>query len=261
MTLAVLAATLAPAQSPAPRWNVVDAGAVVDGQSDCAAVFQKLLDEAGKAGGGVVGVPAGRYRINSHLSIPANVTLQGVYRVPPTAGPQTVAGHDGSVLLAYAGRGSTDGPPFIRLAGNNAALAGLVVAYPEWRQSDVPPIPYPPCVSSLDTENVGIRDRCVWMRAAAGQFTASACHFVDWDNGAAGSPALQLDAGKAIVQACSFNRSKLHVAVGSNVLSAILAANQAEGGFRVKNLAGKRLQAALNEQQGVDWTEPARRHQ
>lgn len=431
LTVAALAATLAPAQSPAPRGNVVEAGAAVDGQSDCTAVFQKLLDEAGKAGGGVVGVPAGRYRINSHLSIPANVTLQGIYRVPPTAGAQTVAGHDGSVLLAYAGRGSTDGPPFIRLAGNNAALAGLVVAYPEWRQSDVPPIPYPPCVSSQDTENVGIRDccllnpyegirlvrahrhlvrnvtgypikrgllvdecydighvenihfwpfgvtyqpdnaycqwintqavafefartdwqyvhntfcfgygigykfskssqgsangnflglgadscqravvvdqaqppgllisngefvgrwgstnsvcleigpavegtvslvncsfwgpidRCVWMRAAAGQFTASACHFVDWDNGAAGSPALQLDAGKAIVQACSFNRSKLHVAVGSNVLSAILAANQAEGGFRVKNLAGKRLQAALNEQESVDWTEAARRH-
>jgi hypothetical protein len=52
------------------------------------------------------------------------------------------------------------GPPFLRLAGRNAAVAGLVVTYPEWQQTDVPPVPYPPCVESLDTENVGILDCC-----------------------------------------------------------------------------------------------------
>ena len=96
-------------------------------------------------------------------------------------------------------------------------------------------------------------DRCVWMRAPAGQFTASACHFVDWDNRGAGSPAIQLDAGKAIVQGSTFQRPKLHVAVGSNVVSAILTANQAEGGFRIRNLAGKKTQSALNEEDQIDW--------
>ncbi|MGA2660404.1 MAG: hypothetical protein ABSH34_23135 [Verrucomicrobiota bacterium] len=419
----------APGQSSAPHWNVLEAGARPGGQEDCTTVFQKLLDDAGKAGGGIVEVPAGRFRINEHLAVPANVTLEGIYRVPPNPGPLEATAPNGSVLLAYAGRGSAEGPPFIRLNGDNAALAGLVVVYPQWKQTDVPPVPYPPCVYSEGTVNVGVRDccflnpceaikfvraarhlvrnvtgypsrrgiyvdecydighienvhfwpfgvayqpedpfckwvntqgvafelartdwqyihntfcfgygvgykfsrskagsangnflglgadscqrallveqaqppgllisngefvgrwgstnsvcveigpdvegtvslvncsfwgpidRCVWMRGAAGQFTASACHFLDWDNGGAGSPALQLDAGRTIIQACAFNRNKLHVAVSSNVTSAILSANQAEGGFRVKDLAGKRTQMALNEQNPVQWTETAR---
>ncbi len=404
------------AQPSAAHWNVAEAGALPNGSSDATTVFQKLLDQAGKAGGGVVEVPAGRFRINGTLSVPANVTLQGIYRVPPTPTRDASGALSGSVLLCYAGRGSEAGPPFIRLAGNNAAVAGLVVTYPEWKQSDMPPVPYPPCVLSQDTENVGIRDccflnpyeaiklvraarhlvrnvtgypikrgifvdecydighienihfwpfgvaydpndpyckwintqgvafelartdwhyvhntfcfgygvgykfskskhgstngnflglgadscrravlveqaqppgllicngefvgrwtssdsvcveigpelegkvslvncsfwgpidRCVWMRGQSGQFTANACHFVDWDNGDLGSPAIQLDAGKAIVEACTFNRDKLEVLVGSNVVSAILTANQASGGFRVKNQAGKRAQMAL----------------
>jgi hypothetical protein len=418
-------------QTAAPHWNVLVAGARPDGQTDGTAVFQKLLDDAGKAGGGVVEVPAGRFRLDGNLSIPANVTLQGVYRVPPTPGPLNGGVPDGSVLLAYAGRGSAEGRPFIRLAGNNAALAGVVIAYPEWKQTDVPPVPYPPCVLADGPENVGVRDccllnpyegiklvraarhlvrnitgypskrgiyvdecydighienvhfwpfgvsyqpeeafckwvntqgvafelartdwhyihntfcfgygvgykfsksahgsangnflglgadscrravlveqaqppgllisngefvgrwgsadsvcleigpevegtvslancsfwgpvdRCVWMRSAAGQFTASACHFVEWDNGGAGSPAIQLDAGRAIVQGCTFNQAKLEVAVATNVISAILSANQAEGGFRVRNRAGKRTQTALNEEDALNWTAEARAH-
>jgi hypothetical protein len=408
---------------------VLEAGARPGGEEDCTAVFQRLLDEAGKAGGGIVEVPAGRFRINEHLAVPANVTLEGIYRVPPNPGPLNATAPNGSVLLAYAGRGAAESPPFIRLNGDNAALAGLVVVYPEWKQTDVPPVPYPPCVYSEGTVNVGVQeccflnpceaiklvraarhlvrnvtgypsrrgiyvdecydighienvhfwpfgvayqpedpfckwvntqgvafelartdwqyihntfcfgygigykfsrskagsangnflglgadscqravqveqaqppgllisngefvgrwgstnsvcleigpdlegtvslvncsfwgpiDRCVWMRGAAGQFTASACHFLDWDNGGAGSPALQLDAGRTIVQACSFNRNKLHVAVSSNVISVILSANQAQGGFRVRNLAGKKTQMALNEENPVHWTQTAR---
>ena len=427
----VLIASPSVAETVSGHWNVMDAGAVPDGQTDNTAVFQKLLDQAGKTGGGVVELPAGRFRFNGTLSVPANVTLQGIYRVPPTPTRDATGALSGSVLLSYAGRGSEAGPPFIRLAGNNSAIAGLVVSYPEWKQSDVPPVPYPPCVMSQDAENVGIRDccflnpyeavkfvraarhivrnvtgypikrgifvdecydighienihfwpfgvaydpndpyckwintqgvafelartdwhyvhntfcfgygvgykfskskqgstngnflglgadscrravlveqaqppgllicngefvgrwtssdsvcveigpdlegkvslvncsfwgpidRCVWMRGQSGQFTASACHFVDWDNGDLGSPAIQLDAGKAIVEACTFNRDKLEVLVGSNVVSAILTANQALGGFRVKNHAGKRAQIALNEVDPIDWTETARSH-
>jgi len=35
-----------------------------------------------------------------------------------------------------------------------------VVEYPEWKRSDVPPVPYPPCVESHDTNNVGITECC-----------------------------------------------------------------------------------------------------
>jgi hypothetical protein len=429
--LGLLAAASAWGQASARPWNVVEAGAVGDGKTDCTAVFQRLLDEAGRAGGGVVEVPAGQFRFDGTLALPANVTLQGIYRVPPTCGPTAVADLAGSVLFAYAGRGQVEGPPFIRLAGSNSALLGVIVAYPEWSEAEVPPVPYPPCVLSCDTENVSVReclllnpyeairlerahrhlirnvtgypiwrgiyvdmcgdighienvhfwpfgtaydatkpyskwintqgvafefartdweyvhntfcfgygigykfsqsahgsangnfhglgadsceravvveqaqapgllisngefvgrwssqeavcievlpeaegkvslvncsfwgpiDRCVWMRSPVGQFSANGCHFVNWDNRGVGSPALQLDAGKALINGCTFNEDGLHVQVGPAVTSAILCANQAAGGFRVDNQAGPRTQMGLNEEDSLVWTEAARSH-
>lgn len=413
------------------HWEVATAGAAGDGKTDATAIFQRLLDEAGQAGGGIVEVPAGQFRIDGHLSIPANVTLQGIYRVPPTTGPVPMTNLTGSVLYAYAGRGSTNGQPFIRLAGNNSAIAGLIIAYPDWKQSDVPPVPYPPCVQSRDTENVGVRDclllnpyegihfvrahrhlirnvtgypiqrgifvdecydighienvhfwpfgvsydpanpyclwvnthgiafelartdwhyvfntfcfgygvgykfsqsktgssngnflglgadsceravvveqaqapgllisngefvgrwsstnaicvevapgaegkvslvncsfwgpidRCIWMRATNGWFSANACHFVSWDNRSSGAAAIQADAGRVSVQGCSFGEENLDVQVGSAVTSAILTGNQAAGGFRFENQAGARTQAGFNEADNIAWTEQTRAH-
>lgn len=412
-------------------WNVIRMGAVADGRTDCTALIQRALDQAGRAGGGVVEVPAGRYRIDGNLEVPAYVTLQGVFRSAPNPARLGATNVTGTVLLAYAGRGETNGPPFIRLAGNNAGLAGVIVEYPEWKRSDVPPVPYPPCVASMGTENVSIQDccflnpyvairlvraarhlvrnvtgypirrglfvdecydigrvenvhfwpfglayhqddpyckwintqgvafefartdwhyvantfcfgygigyrffesshgsangnflglgadsceravvveqaqppgllitngefvgrwgstnavcveiasqvagkvslancsfwgpidRCVWMRSSQGQFTASACHFVHWDNRGVGSAAIQLDAGHAIVQGCTFAREGLAVALATNVTSAILMGNQAAGGFRVKNAAGNHVQMGLNELDPIDWTPAARAH-
>jgi hypothetical protein len=412
------------------RWNAAEMGAVGDGQTDNTAAIQKALEVAGQAGGGIVELPAGRYRVNGTLSVPKGVTLQGTYRVPPTVASKNEK-PDGTMLLAYAGRGSQQGPPFIRLAGRNAAIAGLVVVYPEWKQTDVPPVPYPPCVESHDTENVGISeccflnpyeaiklvraarhlvrnvtgypswrglyvdecydighienvhfwpfgvaynpddpyckwvntqgvafelartdwhyvfntfcfgygvgykfsqskagstngnflglgadscrravlveqaqppgllitngefvgrwsstdsvcvevgpqvegkvslvncsfwgpiDRCVWMQSPVGQFTASASHFVHWDNHGKGAPAIQLDAGKAMVQGCTFAQAGIHVAAGEKVRSAILTGNQAEGGFRVENRAGVRVQLLANEVDPLEATPEARSH-
>ena len=102
-------------------------------------------------------------------------------------------------------------------------------------------------------------DRCVWMRSPIGQFTASACHFVDWDNHGRGSPAIQLDAGKAIVQGCTFDQER-HARSGrqSEVKSAILTGNQAEGGFRTDNQAGERLQMLANERARMTESESKR---
>jgi len=411
----------------AAQWRV-PAG---DGTNDQTAVFQRLLDEAGKAGGGVVEVPAGKYVIKGTLSVPAGVTLQGVLRVPPTIQRKKTGEVVGSVLLAYAGRGKEDGAPFIRLAGSNSAIAGLFISYPEWSQKDVPPVPYPSCVLAERVENVGVQDclflnpyeaikfvhaarhlvrnvtgypikrgiyvdecydighienvhfwpfgvhykpddpycrwintegvafelartdwhyvfntfcfgygigykfseskkgsangnflglgadscqravvveqaqkpgllitngefvgrwgstnavcveigpkaagkvslvncsfwgpidRCVWMRSPDGQFTASACHFVDWDNSGAGSAAIQLDAGKAIVQGCTFEQEGPHVQIEKPVKSALLVGNQASGGFVAENNAGNRTQLAANESASAEWTDEAKKH-
>ncbi len=413
------------------RWNVVELGAVPNEDADCTAVFQQALDAAGQAGGGIVDVPAGRFRINGTLTVPSGVTLQGTYRVPPTADRRTVEKPDGTVLLAFAGRGSEEGPAFIRLTGRNSAMAGLVIAYPEWKATDVPPVPYPPCVASENSENVGILDccllnpyegiklirahrhlvrnvtgypskrgifvdqcydighienihfwpfgvaynpedpyckwvntegvafelartdwhyvsntfcfgygvgykfsaskagatngnflglgadscrravlveqaqppgllitngefvgrwsstdsvcieigpqvegkvsltncsfwgpidRCVWMRSPFGQLAANTCHFVHWDNHATGAPAIQLDAGKALVQGCTFGLEGTHVLAGPAVRSAILMGNQAESGFRVDNQAGTRTQALANEEDPIEKSPEARSH-
>ena len=412
------------------RWNVVESGAVAGGETDNTTAFQQTLDAAGAAGGGIVDVPAGRFRINGTLSIPAGVTLQGTYRVPPTISSSTEQ-PTGTVLLAFAGRGSEEGPPFIQLAGKNAVVAGLAVIYPEWKATDVPPVPYPPCIASHNTENVGVLDccllnpyeaiklvrahrhlvrnvtgypskrgiyvdecydighienihfwpfgvaynpddpyckwvntegvafelartdwhyvsntfcfgygvgykfseskagatngnflglgadscrravlveqaqppgllitngefvgrwsstdsvcveigpqvegkvsltncsfwgpidRCVWMRSSFGQFAANTCHFVHWDNHATGAPAIQLDAGKAVVQGCTFSLEGTHVRVADKVRSAILLGNQAESGFRVDNQAGNRTQLMANELNPIEATPEARSH-
>ncbi len=102
-------------------------------------------------------------------------------------------------------------------------------------------------VSLVNCSFWGPIDRCVWMRSPAGQFTASACNFVRWDVRRTGAPAIQLDAGKAIVQGCTFGQTNLHVQVGEKVTSVILTANQAAGGFRVENHIGNRAQIGLNE--------------
>ncbi|MCX7887183.1 MAG: glycoside hydrolase family 55 protein, partial [Verrucomicrobiae bacterium] len=411
----------------AMRWTVP----APSGTNDQTGVIQRLLDEAGRAGGGVVEVPAGRHVVRGNLTGPANVTLQGTFRVPPTVTRRAGQDLSGSVLLAYAGRGQENGAPFIRLGGHNAAIAGLIIVYPDWKQTDVPPVPYPPCVLADRAENVGIEnclflnpyeairlvraarhlvrnvtgypirrgiyvdecydigrienvhfwpfgvhykpddpycrwinlngvafefartdwhyvfntfcfgygigykfsetkagcangnflglgadcceravvveqaqepgllitngefvgrwsstnavcveigpevrgrvslvncsfwgpiDRCVWMRSARGQFTASACHFVDWDAPRADRPAIQLEAGRAIVQGCTFEREGIHVEVAEPVKSALLVGNQARGGFTVENRAGQRTQLAANETSPVQWTADAKRH-
>lgn len=432
MVAGLIALILLAGVAGAREWSVAEAGAKGDGVTDCTAAFQKALDDAGAAGGGVVSVPAGDFAIKGNLAIPAGVTLQGTYRVPPTTRGRKAPTPHGSTLLAYAGRGAQTGAPFIRLAGNSAVLAGLIVRYPEWKQSDVPPVPYPPCVLGDGVEDVGVMDclllnpyegiklvraarhfvqrvfgypiwrglyvdecydigrvenchfwpfgvaykpddpycqwvnvngvafefartdwhyvlntfcfgygvgykfsespkgsangnfvglgsdssrravlveatqapglqitngefvgrwgskdsvgvevapgakgkvilvncsfwgpldRAIWARGAAGsQLTASACTFVEWDNTGVGSPAIAIDGGAAIVQGSTFAGHRTHVTVGETVRSALLSANQAPGGFNVRNAAGKRTQALGNEVSPVEWTAAARAH-
>ena len=118
----------------AGRWAVADFGARGDEATDDTAAFQAALDAAGQAGGGIVLVPAGDYAIRGHLSVPANVALEGVWRAPP----RTVQG--GSMLLAFEGKGEAEGEPFIFLHANST-LRGLGVRYPEQERN--PPQPYP----------------------------------------------------------------------------------------------------------------------
>ena len=77
--LAVLMSFLAASCLAAPdSYSVMDFGAKGDGKSDDTAAFQKALDAAASAGGGVVHAPRGNYFFTGHLKVPGAVTLKGI---------------------------------------------------------------------------------------------------------------------------------------------------------------------------------------
>ena len=131
-------------QAPRDRglFNVIDAGAVGDGETDDTEAFQMALDACAKAGGGVVFAPTGRYAIRGNLRIPSHVTLEGVWRSPSSWTPADLGSVErGTVLLAYAGKGDAEGEPFIFLDGA-ATLKGVTIFHPEQIRSENPH-PYP----------------------------------------------------------------------------------------------------------------------
>jgi len=121
-------------------------GAVGDGKTDDTAAFQKVLDAAGKAGGGTVLAPRGNYFFAGHLNVPNAVTLAGIWQSVPAHNGLRDRGlpkptDDGTTFLVTEGAGKEDGPAFITL-NTNSTLKGVVLYYPEQNANDVPK-PYP----------------------------------------------------------------------------------------------------------------------
>jgi hypothetical protein len=121
-------------------------GAKGDGKTDDTAAFQKALDAAGEAGGGIVRVPRDVYYFAGHLRIPNAVTLKGIWESVPAHNGIRDRGlpkptDDGSTLLVTEGAGSEDGDPFITL-NTNSTLKGVVLYYPNQHVDDAP-MPYP----------------------------------------------------------------------------------------------------------------------
>lgn len=133
--------------SPVLR-SVMDYGATADGTGDNTAAFQRALDGAAAANGGIVEAPPGRYRFDGALTVPPNVTLRGVFTYSPAhAGIRDGAENQqmpvyGSVLEPYGGAGSEEGAPFITLSAN-ATLQGFTVHYPAQDPRADAPTPYP----------------------------------------------------------------------------------------------------------------------
>ncbi len=64
--------------------NVKSFGVRGDGASDETAAFQRALDSAHSAGGGIVYAPPGHYLFRGVLSVPDGVTLRGSYSCVPS---------------------------------------------------------------------------------------------------------------------------------------------------------------------------------
>lgn len=153
--LALLGLITAPAAGQAAvdqpmAWNVLEYEAKPDGTMDNTAAFQRALDAAHAADGGIVEVPAGRYRFDGSLRIPSNVTLRGTFSYAPAHAGIRDKGQQkpvyGSTLEPYAEAGNEDGPAFIHLEGN-ATLQGFSIHYPEQDPKADEPTPYPWCIA------------------------------------------------------------------------------------------------------------------
>jgi hypothetical protein len=120
-----------PLPKPVQKLYVVDAphGVGYLPAADATRDVQKVLDRAGRAGGGIVYLPAGWYRLGSHLEVPARVEVRGASAVPNR---DQGGASGGTVLQAFEGRGAgASATALLTLAGKNAGVRGLRVFYPE----------------------------------------------------------------------------------------------------------------------------------
>jgi hypothetical protein len=126
--------------------NVRSFGAAGDGKTDDTAAFQKALDEAAKAGGGVVYAPRGNYFFTGRLNVPNAVTLSGIWQSVPAHNGIRDRGtpkptDDGTTFLVTGDSDREEGPAFVTL-NTNSTLKGVVLYYPQQNVDDEPK-PYP----------------------------------------------------------------------------------------------------------------------
>ena len=121
-------------------FDVMEFGAVGDSITDNTKAFQEALNKAGETGG-IVHVPAGKFRFDGVIKIPRTVTLQGT-----AVGPSNLYYDKGTVLMPFAGRDQEDSAPFIQLE-ESSTLKGLGIVYPEQTPRDIHPYPY--CIQIL----------------------------------------------------------------------------------------------------------------
>ncbi len=126
------------------RFDVIDFQADPTGKRDSTTSFQRALDAAHDVGGAVVFVPRGRYRFDGTVEIPTAVTLRGEQ------------GADGVPrLLAYADRGRTEGPSFIRMHPCSGLL-NFEVFHPEQRADAI--VPYPWSIEQVGGDNITVEN-------------------------------------------------------------------------------------------------------
>jgi len=114
-------------------------GAKPDGVTDCTSAVQTAIDAVTRAGGGVVYLPAGRYRFEGRLVLRAGLTLRGDWKEPNT-NTGDVQGA-GTILEPTEGRGKPDGAPFITVDGSTC-VRNLSIWYPDQTIDDVAPYPW-----------------------------------------------------------------------------------------------------------------------
>jgi hypothetical protein len=131
-------------------YNIKDFG--VDGisEKDVTGEFNLAIKTISENGGGTLWVPAGHYRFEGSLKLQQGVTIRGDWH-KPEAGKATA----GTVFEVYAGKGQSDGEPFITL-GRATGLLGITIWYPEQDPEKI--IPYPFTLRQAGGTNVTFQD-------------------------------------------------------------------------------------------------------
>lgn len=127
-------------------------GAKGDGATDDTTAIQSALNAANAVGGGIVFLPRGNYMIKTHLTIPAQTSLVGVWRAV-----QAHAENYGTTLLAVENAGASNVSPFLTLQGNNSTLEGVTIYYPNQKAAN-PPTPYPWAIRGGGGDNITIQN-------------------------------------------------------------------------------------------------------
>jgi len=134
-----------PARTGADSLYVVTSqhfGAPNDGEGDATPAIQTALDHAGRADGGTVYLPQGRYRITGHLKVPAGVELRGVNDFMPRGNQIR------TLLIADVpnDRGHPENPPLITLESSpdrgGSGIAGLAIWYLHQDFTSIQPFPW-----------------------------------------------------------------------------------------------------------------------
>ncbi len=112
-----------------PKAILYTADLDISGREDVSYRLQSLLTRAGITGG-VVYLPAGVYRLDAPVFVPAGVELKGTSAVPVKDSPYEY-GYHGTTLLSYYTGSGPDDRALVTLNGRDAGLNGLRINYPE----------------------------------------------------------------------------------------------------------------------------------
>ena len=102
-------------------------------EEDAAPYIQQAIDRVAEAGGGVVFLHLGEYRLDSPITVREAVTLRGDWTPPPVV--------EGTLLAVRHGRGDAEGAPAITLE-RGSGFREISVWYPEQDPEAIAPYPW-----------------------------------------------------------------------------------------------------------------------
>ena len=112
----------------APRPAAFTVPLVSDNSMDVSGELQDALNQIGEAGGGILYLPAGVYRLEKPVTVPEGVELRGSSSVPPRG---QSGWSKGTLISSSYGLGQPDTDPALITLGPRAGVSGIRFVYPE----------------------------------------------------------------------------------------------------------------------------------